>query len=148
MEAARAACDEHGALLICDEIQCGLGRTGELWGFEHAAIRPDLMTLAKGLGGGLPIGACVAAPQHSDVLVPGDHGSTFAGGPVVAAAANAVLDSLEQVRPGVKAKGERLRLGLEGLGLQVRGIGLMLAFTTADGPALVTPARHSNQITR
>ena len=68
LEAARAACDEHGALLICDEIQCGLGRTGELWGFEHAGIRPDVMTLAKGLGGGLPIGACVASPAVSDVL--------------------------------------------------------------------------------
>jgi acetylornithine/N-succinyldiaminopimelate aminotransferase len=140
LEAARAACDEHGALLICDEIQCGLGRTGELWGFEHAGIRPDLMTLAKGLGGGLPIGACVAAPEFSDVLEPGDHGSTFAGGPVVAAAANAVLDALEDARPGVKPRGERLRHGLEGLGLEVRGIGLMLAFRAADGPALVASA--------
>jgi predicted acetylornithine/succinylornithine family transaminase len=140
LEAARSACDEHGALLICDEIQCGLGRTGELWGFEHAGIRPDVMTLAKGLGGGLPIGACVVAPEVADVLVPGDHGSTFAGGPVVAAAANAVLDALEEERPGVKAKGERLRLGLEALGLDVRGIGLMLGFATADGPGLVSRA--------
>jgi predicted acetylornithine/succinylornithine family transaminase len=139
LESARAACDEHGALLICDEIQCGLGRTGALWGFDHAGVRPDLMTLAKGLGGGLPIGACVASPDVSDVLGPGDHGSTFAGGPVVAAAANAVLDVVED--PGllreVRAKGERLRLGLERSGLQVRGIGLMLAFMTADGPGLV-----------
>jgi acetylornithine/N-succinyldiaminopimelate aminotransferase len=140
LEAARAACDAHGALLICDEIQCGLGRTGELWGFEHAGIRPDVMTLAKGLGGGLPIGACVASPAVSDVLQPGDHGSTFAGGPVVAAAANAVLDALEEARPDVRAKGERLRLGLEALGLDVRGIGLMLAFRTSDGPALVARA--------
>jgi predicted acetylornithine/succinylornithine family transaminase len=140
LAAARAACDEHGALLICDEIQCGLGRTGELWGFEHAGIEPDLMTLAKGLGGGLPIGACIAAPAVSDVLQPGDHGSTFGGGPVVAAAANAVLDALDDARPGVKAKGERLRLGLEELGLEVRGIGLMLAFSTADGPGLVAGA--------
>jgi predicted acetylornithine/succinylornithine family transaminase len=140
LEAARAACDEHGALLICDEIQCGLGRTGELWGFEHAGIRPDVMTLAKGLGGGLPIGACVASPAVSDVLQPGDHGSTFAGGPLVAAAANAVLDALEEARPGVRVKGERLRLGLEALGLDVRGIGLMLAFRTSDGPALVARA--------
>jgi predicted acetylornithine/succinylornithine family transaminase len=140
LEAARTACDEHGALLICDEIQCGLGRTGELWGFEHAGIQPDLMTLAKGLGGGLPIGACVASPEVSDVLQPGDHGSTFAGGPVAAAAANAVLDALDDVRLDVRAKGERLRLGLEGLGLDVRGIGLMLAFRTADGPGLVARA--------
>jgi acetylornithine/N-succinyldiaminopimelate aminotransferase len=140
LEAARAACDAHGALLICDEIQCGLGRTGPLWAFEHAGVRPDVMTLAKGLGGGLPIGACIASPDVSDVLQPGDHGSTFAGGPVVAAAAHAVLDALDDVRPGVRAKGERMRAGLEGLGLDVRGIGLMLAFGTADGPGLVTRA--------
>ena len=140
LEAARAACDEHGALLICDEIQCGLGRTGALWGFEHAGIRPDVMTVAKGFGGGLPIGACVAKPEVSDVLVPGDHGSTFAGGPLPAAAANAVLDSLDEVRPGVQAKGERLRIGLQRLGLDVRGIGLMLAFGAADGPGLVERA--------
>jgi len=146
LEAARAACDEHGALLICDEVQCGLGRTGELWGFEHAGIRPDVMTLAKGLGGGLPIGACVASPAVSDVLQPGDHGSTFAGGPVVAAAANAVLDALEDARPGVRAKGERLRLGLEALGLDVRGIGLMLAFRAADGPGLVARALSEQRL--
>jgi acetylornithine/N-succinyldiaminopimelate aminotransferase len=140
LEAARAACDEHGALLICDEIQCGLGRTGELWGFQHAGIEPDVMTLAKGLGGGLPIGACIAEPQVADVLQPGDHGSTFAGGPVVTAAANAVLDALPEQLPGVRAKGERLRLGLEGLGLEVRGIGLMLAFRADDGPELVRRA--------
>jgi acetylornithine/N-succinyldiaminopimelate aminotransferase len=146
LEAARATCDEHGALLICDEIQCGLGRTGELWGFEHAGIRPDVMTLAKGLGGGLPIGACVASPAVSDVLQPGDHGSTFAGGPVVAAAANAVLDALEEARPGVRVKGERLRLGLEALGLDVRGLGLMLAFRTSDGPALVARALSEQRL--
>jgi acetylornithine/N-succinyldiaminopimelate aminotransferase len=142
LEAARAACDEHGALLICDEIQCGLGRTGTLWGFEHAGIVPDVMTLAKGLGGGLPIGACIARPGVSDVLQAGDHGSTFAGGPVTAAAANAVLDEVEDpgLRVAVRAKGERLRLGLEGLGLDARGIGLMLAFRTADGPGLVARA--------
>jgi acetylornithine/N-succinyldiaminopimelate aminotransferase len=142
LEAARAACDEHGALLVCDEIQCGLGRTGALWGFEHAGIRPDVITLAKGLGGGLPIGACIAAPEVADVLQPGDHGSTFAGGPVVAAAANAVLDTVEDpdLLPAVRARGERLRLGLEGLGLDVRGIGLMLAFRVPDGPGLVRRA--------
>jgi acetylornithine/N-succinyldiaminopimelate aminotransferase len=142
LEAARAACDEHGALLICDEIQCGLGRTGALWGFEHAGIRPDVITLAKGLGGGLPIGACVAGPDVSDVLQLGDHGSTFAGGPLVAAAANAVLDEVEdpELPAAVRAKGERLRVGLEGLGLDVRGIGLMLAFRAADGPGLVAQA--------
>jgi acetylornithine/N-succinyldiaminopimelate aminotransferase len=146
LEAARAACDAHGALLICDEIQCGLGRTGELWGFEHAQIKPDLMTLAKGLGGGLPIGACVTSPEVADVLVPGDHGSTFGGGLVPTAAANAVLDALEEVRPDVRAKGERLWVGLEGAGLPVRGIGLMLAFATPDGPGLVKRALDEQRL--
>jgi predicted acetylornithine/succinylornithine family transaminase len=148
LEAARAACDEHGALLICDEIQCGLGRTGALWGFEHAGIGPDLMTVAKGFGGGLPIGACVATPEVSDVLVPGDHGSTFAGGPVPAAAANAVLDVVENpdLLSAVRTSGERLRLGLQGLGLDVRGIGLMLAFRTGDGPGLVTRALREQRL--
>jgi acetylornithine/succinyldiaminopimelate/putrescine aminotransferase len=100
------------------------------------------MTLAKGLGGGLPIGVCIAGPDVSDVLEAGDHGSTFAGGPLVAAAANAVLDAVEDadLLPEVRAKGERLRLGLEELGLDVRGIGLMLAFRVADGPDLVRRA--------
>ena len=146
LEAAREACDEHGALLICDEIQCGLGRTGELWGFQHAGIEPDVMTLAKGLGGGLPIGACIAAPRVADVLQPGDHGSTFAGGPVVTASANAVLDALPEHLPGVRAKGDRLRGGLERLGLEVRGIGLMLAFRTADAPELVQRALHEQRL--
>jgi acetylornithine/succinyldiaminopimelate/putrescine aminotransferase len=139
LAAARDACDRHGALLICDEIQCGLGRTGARWGYELAGVVPDVITLAKGLGGGLPIGACVAAPEHSDVLVPGDHGSTFAGGPVVAAAANAILDEVErdELLARVRVAGERLRAGLERLGLDVRGIGLMLAFTIAEAPALV-----------
>jgi acetylornithine/N-succinyldiaminopimelate aminotransferase len=142
LEAARAACDEHGALLICDEIQCGLGRTGTLWGFEHADVTPDVMTLAKGLGGGLPIGACITSPDYADVLAPGDHGSTFAGGPVVAAAAHAVLDEVEQesFRLRVRDEGLRLRLGLERLGLDVRGIGLMLAFAYDDAPTLVRRA--------
>ena len=92
LAAARAACDEHGAMLIFDEIQCGMGRSGRMWAWQHEGVVPDAMTVAKGLGGGLPIGACVTTPEHADVLKPGDHGSTFAGGPVVAAGANAVLD--------------------------------------------------------
>lgn len=138
LEAARAACDEHGALLIFDEIQCGMGRTGQMWGWEQSGVRPDVMTVAKGLGGGLPIGACLASPAYSDVLQPGDHGSTFAGGPVAAAAANAVLDVIggDGFLDAVTVKGERLAQGLRGLGLGVRGRGLMLAFACADGPEL------------
>ena len=138
--AAREACDRSGAALVFDEVQCGVGRTGTLWAYEGLGVRPDAMTLAKGLGGGLPVGACVTAPELADVLRPGDHGSTFAGGPLVAAAASAVLDTVddEDFLAGVAANGERLADGLRELGLErVRGRGLMLAFEVDDAPALV-----------
>jgi acetylornithine/N-succinyldiaminopimelate aminotransferase len=137
LAAAREACDATGALLVFDEIQCGMGRTGTLWAWQQAGVTPDVMTTAKGLGGGLPIGACVASERYSGVLQAGDHGSTFGGGPVVAAAANAVLDTIDDAFLGaVAAKGERLVAGLRDLGLDVRGRGLMLAFACDDGPAL------------
>jgi len=136
--AARAACDEHGALLILDEIQCGMGRTGDMWGWQEPGARPDVMTVAKGLGGGLPIGACIASPEHADVLQPGDHGSTFAGGPVIAAAANAVLDVVGEdgFLEAVAERGQRLAAGLSAMGLEVRGRGLMLAFAVDGAPEL------------
>jgi acetylornithine/N-succinyldiaminopimelate aminotransferase len=138
LRAARAACDRHGALLIFDEIQCGMGRTGDLWAWQGAAVRPDAMTVAKGLGGGLPIGACLTNPEYAGVLQRGDHGSTFAGGPVIAAGANVVLDVVDDpdFLAGVAHKGERLLAGLAGLGLDARGRGLMLAFRCDDGPDL------------
>jgi predicted acetylornithine/succinylornithine family transaminase len=135
--AAREACDRHGALLVFDEIQCGMGRTGKMWAWQHVQVRPDVMTVAKGLGGGLPIGACVTAPEHADVLEAGDHGSTFAGGPVIAAGANAVLDVVDdpQLCVEVSDNGETLAEGLRELGLEgVRGRGLMLGFEVADAP--------------
>ncbi|MDQ6810489.1 MAG: aminotransferase class III-fold pyridoxal phosphate-dependent enzyme, partial [Actinomycetota bacterium] len=89
--AARAACDEHGAALVFDEIQCGMGRTGTLWAYEQTGVVPDAFTAAKALGGGLPIGALVTGERLAEVLQPGDHGSTFAGGPVIAAGALAAL---------------------------------------------------------
>jgi len=136
LAAARAACDEHGALLIFDEIQCGMGRTGDLWAWQGSGIRPDVMTLAKGLGGGLPIGACITSPEHADVFQLGDHGSTFAGGPVVAAGAHAVLDVVddEAFLQDVKAKGERLWTALDALGLHTRGRGLMVGFRVDEAP--------------
>jgi acetylornithine/N-succinyldiaminopimelate aminotransferase len=142
LEAARELCDETGALLVFDEIQCGMGRTGSLWAWQRAGVRPDVMTVAKGLGGGLPIGACIAAPDCADVLEAGEHGSTFAGGPLITTAANAVLDVVddEDFLREVERKGELLRSGLAGLGLDVRGVGLMLAFRTPDGPDLVRRA--------
>ncbi len=128
--AARQACDEVGALLIFDEIQTGIGRTGSLWAYEQTPVRPDVLTTAKALGGGLPIGACVTAPQAADVLERGDHGSTFAGGTVACAAALAVLDVVDDpaLLRGVREKGGALRealLALEGV-REVRGCGLML----------------------
>ena len=84
LTAAREICDEHGAALIFDEIQCGMGRTGTLWAYEQIGVEPDAMTVAKALGGGLPIGALVTGERLADVFQPGDHGSTFAGGPVIA----------------------------------------------------------------
>jgi acetylornithine/N-succinyldiaminopimelate aminotransferase len=129
--AARAACDERGAALVFDEIQTGMGRTGTLWAYEQTGVVPDALTSAKALGGGLPIGALVTGPRLADVLQPGDHGSTFAGGPVVAAAALAALELTND--PGmlasVSALGERLAEGLSRLPhvLAVRGRGLMLA---------------------
>jgi acetylornithine/succinyldiaminopimelate/putrescine aminotransferase len=139
---ARELCDETGALLIFDEVQCGMGRTGTLWAFEQTGVRPDVMTVAKGLGGGLPIGACIAGPDAADVFQPGDHGSTFAGNPLVTAGANAVLDVVddEDFLAEVRRKGELLRSGLTDLGLDVRGAGLMLAFGHPDGPDLVRRA--------
>jgi predicted acetylornithine/succinylornithine family transaminase len=128
--AARSACDEAGALLIFDEIQTGLGRTGSLWAYEQTPVRPDVLTSAKALGGGLPIGACVTTPEAGEILEPGDHGSTFAGGAVVAAAALAVLDIVDDptLLRNVRERGAKLRddlLGLDGV-REVRGRGLML----------------------
>jgi acetylornithine/N-succinyldiaminopimelate aminotransferase len=142
LASAREACDANGALLVFDEIQCGMGRTGTLWAWQQLGVRPDVMTVAKGLGGGMPIGACITDPAHADVLRPGDHGSTFAGGPVICAAANAVLDVVEDpgVLGAVAGKGERLAAGLRALGLEVRGLGLMLAFAADDAPSFVRRA--------
>jgi acetylornithine/N-succinyldiaminopimelate aminotransferase len=131
LRSARAACDEHGAALIFDEIQCGMGRTGTLWAYEQTGVRPDAMTVAKALGGGLPIGALITGVRLADVLQPGDHGSTFAGGPVVAAAALAALELTDDPRllRRVGELGARLAAGFEQLPhvLAVRGRGLMLA---------------------
>jgi acetylornithine/N-succinyldiaminopimelate aminotransferase len=147
----RAACDEHGALLILDEVQTGMGRTGTLWAYERYGVRPDLMTVAKGLGGGLPIGALITTPELGDVFSPGDHGSTFAGNPLVSAAAHAALDVLGD--PGlldhVDDAGARLSEGLRGLPgvTSVRGRGLMVAAEVeADAPQLVRRALFEQRL--
>jgi predicted acetylornithine/succinylornithine family transaminase len=131
LRAARAACDEHGAALIFDEIQCGMGRTGTLWAYQQTDVRPDALTTAKALGGGLPIGALVTGERLADVLSPGDHGSTFAGAPVVARAALAALALTEDeaLLANVRERGHQLADGLQRLAhvVAVRGRGLMLA---------------------
>jgi predicted acetylornithine/succinylornithine family transaminase len=145
VEAARAACDRVGAALVFDEVQCGMGRTGTLWAYEQLGVEPDAMTLAKGLAGGLPIGALVIGPRLADVFEPGDHGSTFAGGPVAAAAAHAALDVVDDpaLLASVHELGERLAEGLRELPgvLEVRARGLMVAAdVTAAAPDAVRRA--------
>jgi 4-aminobutyrate aminotransferase-like enzyme len=138
LRALRRVADERGMLLIADEIQCGMGRTGALWAHERIGVRPDVMTVAKGLGGGLPVGACVTNPDTAGVLGPGDHGSTFAGGPVIAAAANAVLDVVtgDGFLDTVRERSRQLAAGLHDLGLEPRGAGLMVGFDLPDAPGL------------
>ncbi|HEX4564615.1 MAG TPA: acetylornithine/succinylornithine family transaminase [Solirubrobacteraceae bacterium] len=131
LAAARAACDRHGAALIYDEIQCGMGRTGTLWAYEQSHVRPDALTSAKALGGGLPAGALVTGARLADVFEPGDHASTFAGGPVVAAAALTALELTDdaELLARVRERGLQLAALLERLPhvRAVRGRGLMLA---------------------
>jgi predicted acetylornithine/succinylornithine family transaminase len=139
LRAARAACDSVGAALVFDEVQTGMGRTGTLWAHEPTGVVPDAMTLAKGLGGGLPIGALVIGPSLADVFAPGDHGSTFAGGPVACAAANAALDVIDDpaLLERVRELGERLAEGVRELPrvAVVRARGLMVAIDVeADAP--------------
>lgn len=131
IEGLRNLCDRKELLLVFDEVQCGMGRTGKLWAFENFKIKPDLLTVAKGLGGGLPIGALVTAENCKDLFVPGDHASTFGGNPVVCAAALAVLEIIhrEGFMEKVVQRGKRLKEELEAAcsSGQFRGLGLICA---------------------
>ncbi|WPF67111.1 MULTISPECIES: acetylornithine transaminase [unclassified Corynebacterium] len=129
LSAVRDLCDEHGILMVLDEVQTGVGRTGEFFAFEHEGVIPDVVTLAKGLGAGLPIGACLAHGEAARLLGLGDHGTTFGGNPVACAAARVVLGTVDaDFLARVRQAGERLRAGLEALPQveYVRGRGLML----------------------
>ncbi len=148
---AREACTKHGAALIFDEIQCGMGRTGSLWAYEQTGVIPDALTSAKALGGGLPIGALVTGPRLADVFAPGDHGSTFAGGPVVAAAARVALDltSDPALLSRVRGAGVFLHERLSQLPnvVAVRGRGLMLACElSVSAPEVVRRALSSERL--
>jgi acetylornithine aminotransferase len=151
LAAARRACDAAGALLVLDEIQSGIGRTGSWFAHQAEGITPDVLTLAKGLGGGLPIGACIGFGEAGSALVAGDHGSTFGGNPIACAAALAVLDTIEKddLLKNVKAVGETLAHGIAAIDhplLQgVRGSGLWLGavLTEAQAPQVNTVARQA-----
>ncbi|MEW2444352.1 acetylornithine transaminase [Micromonospora marina] len=132
LAAARRITAAHGALLVLDEVQTGVGRTGHWFAHQAEGVEPDVVTLAKGLGGGLPLGACLAFGRAADLLTPGSHGTTFGGNPVSCAAALAVVSTIahEGLLDHVKRVGERLRRGVEALGhplvREVRGAGLLL----------------------
>jgi acetylornithine/N-succinyldiaminopimelate aminotransferase len=130
MKEAERLCREHDAFLMLDEVQCGMGRTGTWFCFQQHGLKPDVLILAKGLGGGVPIGACLAAGKAADVLEPGDHGATFGGSPISAAAALAVVDTIEHtdLLEQVKLTSKMLQEGLKQLApvVEVKGMGLMV----------------------
>ena len=151
MTGVRKLCDEKGLLMLCDEIQCGMGRTGHWFGWQKYGIKPDAFTLAKSLASGVPMGALVAAPSLSDVFHPGNHASTFGGNPLACATALAVIDVIEE-EGLVKRAGEAGALFREGLqalvdkyekAIEVRGEGLMIGLVV-EGPAkdIVTACRE------
>lgn len=154
LASARQIADQHGALLWFDEVQTGMGRTGHWFAWQAEGVRPDLMTLAKGLGGGFPIGACVAFDAASELLVPGNHGTTFGGNPLAAAVALAVIKEIEQnnLLLSVQEKGQYLAQQVLALGhskiIEVRGAGLLRAIVLAEdiAPAVVTRAQAAGFI--
>jgi acetylornithine/N-succinyldiaminopimelate aminotransferase len=146
----RALCDQHGLLLLLDEVQCGVGRTGTLFAHEQYGITPDIMAIAKGIGGGVPVGACLATERAAKGMVVGTHGSTYGGNPLAMAACNAVLDIVAEPAflAEVVRKGARLRAALEqmipnhSIFESVRGMGLMLGVKLrGDSRAFVNHAR-------
>lgn len=151
LAAARRACDAAGALLVLDEIQSGIGRTGAWFAHQAEGVTPDVLTLAKGLGGGLPIGACIGFGEAGSALAAGDHGSTFGGNPVACAAALAVLNTIESddLLKNVKAVGETLASGIAAIDHPllsgVRGSGLWLGavLTQQQAPQVTTAARQA-----
>ncbi|MFL6781738.1 MAG: aspartate aminotransferase family protein [Sphingomicrobium sp.] len=153
----RAACDERDLMLVFDEVQCGVARTGHLYGYQHYGVTPDIMASAKGIGGGFPMGACLATEKAAAGMVIGTHGSTYGGNPLAMAAGQAVFDVVanEEFLAEVRMKGERLRSALEQmipnhdhLFDSVRGVGLMLGIKMkADSRAFVTYLRTRGILT-
>jgi len=153
----RAACDEHDLMLVFDEVQCGVARTGQLYAYQHYNVVPDIMASAKGIGGGFPMGACLASEKAAAGMVIGTHGSTYGGNPLAMAAGQAVFDVVanEEFLAEVRQKGERLRSALEQmipnhdhLFESVRGVGLMLGIKMkTDSRAFVTFLRTRGLLT-
>src|SRR5438874_8344086 len=137
LQSVRRLCDEREALLIMDEVQTGLGRTGAWFGFQHTGVAPDVVTMAKALGNGMPIGACWARADVASAFAPGDHATTFGGHPLAARAALAVLDIMqrEDVPTRATRAGARLREALAEIDgvADVRGAGLLIAAELRDG---------------
>jgi acetylornithine/N-succinyldiaminopimelate aminotransferase len=140
LQAARELCDRHDALLIFDEVQTGMGRSGSLFAYQHYGVIPDILSSAKSLGGGFPIGAMLTTEALAKHLVVGTHGTTYGGNPLACAVAEAVLDVINtpQVLAGVKAKQQRFKTTLEQFGeqygvfSQVRGLGLLIGAVLSD----------------
>jgi acetylornithine/succinyldiaminopimelate/putrescine aminotransferase len=154
LQALRDLCDEHDAILIFDEIQCGMGRTGKLWAHEHSGVTPDIMTLAKPLAGGLPIGAILMTEAVASAMHPGEHGTTFAGGPVVTAVAKMVLERISQPEflTHVEEVGDYLMERLSEINspliTDVRGKGLMVGMEmTIDATKVVEAGFEKGLIT-
>ncbi|MGI6119968.1 MAG: acetylornithine transaminase [Desulfosporosinus sp.] len=152
LQGARSLCDQFGALLIFDEVQCGIGRTGKLFAHEWSGVVPDIMTLAKALGGGVPIGAMLATDEAAKAFQPGDHASTFGGNPLATTAACAVLDVMleDGFMKGVQERAEYFQKGLEELaakyqtGEPVRGKGFILGWPVSKlGPEIVEACRQN-----
>ena len=148
MAGIRALCDEKGLIMICDEVQCGMGRTGTWWGWQNFDVQPDLFTCAKSLADGVPMGALVSNAKFADVFQPGSHGSTFGGNPLSCAAALATIKIIEDegLLAAAAAKGEMLRAALQAFAekydqvLDVRGLGLMLGMVVDGDPKAVVDA--------
>ena len=153
----RAACDENDLMLVFDEVQCGVARSGQIYAYEHYGVTPDIMASAKGIGGGFPLGACLATEKAAAGMVIGTHGSTYGGNPLAMAAGQAVFDIVanDEFLANVRAKGERLRSALEQmipnhdhLFESVRGLGLMLGIKMkTDSRAFVTYLRTRGLLT-
>jgi predicted acetylornithine/succinylornithine family transaminase len=145
MEGVRALCDERNLIMICDEVQCGMGRTGKWWGWQNFSVKPDLFTVAKAVADGIPMGALVSNAKFADVFTPGSHGSTFGGNPLACAAALATVKIIEDEKllSAAAAKGEMLYAALRAFAekydqvLDVRGMGLMLGMVVDGDPHVV-----------